>query len=143
MPFTWICHISELYNILIRLIPQGTVDNNLGPDRLEGPNALDPNYCRQQTLWLHDLCLEVLTVHGTEFRLFGANAFPLLILLISIVLHIQVDGIKTRKSELPTRTRKNLKMIKNIGILTCHAFSFILIFLLLIIQWASITTIKA
>ena len=52
-------------------MPQGTVDNNLGPDRL-----VDPNYCRQPTLWLHDLCLEVLTVHGNELRLFGAKAFP-------------------------------------------------------------------
>ncbi len=31
-------------------IHQGTVDNNLGPDRLAGPKALDPNYCRQPTL---------------------------------------------------------------------------------------------
>ena len=30
-------------------MPQGTVDNNLGPDRLAGPKALDPNHCRQQT----------------------------------------------------------------------------------------------
>ncbi len=35
---------------VIRVIPQGTVDNNLGPDRLVGPKALDPNYCRQPTL---------------------------------------------------------------------------------------------
>ena len=34
----------------IRVIPQGTVDNNLGSDRLAGPKALDPNYCRQPTL---------------------------------------------------------------------------------------------
>ncbi len=34
----------------IRLIPQGTVDNNLGPDRLAGQKALDPNYSRQPTL---------------------------------------------------------------------------------------------
>ncbi len=32
------------------IIRQGTVDNNLGPDRLAGPKALDPNYCRQPTL---------------------------------------------------------------------------------------------
>ena len=32
------------------LIPKGTVDNNLGPDCLAGPKALDPNYCRQPTL---------------------------------------------------------------------------------------------
>ncbi len=30
----------------LRVIPQGTVDNNLGPDRLAGPKALYPNYCR-------------------------------------------------------------------------------------------------
>ena len=35
---------------LIRLITQGTVDNNLGPDRLANPKYLDPNYCRQPTL---------------------------------------------------------------------------------------------
>ena len=27
----------------LRVIPQGTVDNNLGPDRLAGPKSLDPN----------------------------------------------------------------------------------------------------
>ena len=35
---------------IIRLIPEVTVDNNLGPDRLSGPKALDPNYYRQPTL---------------------------------------------------------------------------------------------
>ena len=34
----------------LRVIPQGTVDNSLGPDRLAGPKVLDPNYCRQPTL---------------------------------------------------------------------------------------------
>ena len=34
----------------LRVIPQGTVDNILGPDRLAGPKALDPNYSRQPTL---------------------------------------------------------------------------------------------
>ena len=69
--------------ILIRITPQWTVDNNLGPDHLAGPKAIYPNYCRQPTLLLHDLCLEVLTVHGTEVRLFGAKALPLRILLMS------------------------------------------------------------
>ncbi len=41
--------LEDKYNI-IRLIPQGTVDNNLGPDPLADPKALDPNYCRQPTL---------------------------------------------------------------------------------------------
>ncbi len=55
------------------VIPQGTVDNKLGPDRLAGPKALDPKYCRQPTLWLHDLCLEVLTVRFSKVkvRFFG------------------------------------------------------------------------
>ncbi len=34
----------------LRVIPQGTVDNNLRPDRLAGPKALDPNYSIQPTL---------------------------------------------------------------------------------------------
>ena len=65
----------------VRVIPQGTVDNNLGP------KALDPNYSRQPTLWLHDLCLEVLTVNVNELRLFGAKAFTLLILLMFCIWH--------------------------------------------------------
>ncbi len=32
---------------LIRLIPQKTVNKNLGHDRLASPKALDTNYCRQ------------------------------------------------------------------------------------------------
>ena len=76
--------ITMIFKVfIIRLIPQGTLDNNIGTDRLAGSKALDPNYCRQQTLCLYDTCLEVLNVHGTELRLFGAKAFPLLILLVS------------------------------------------------------------
>ena len=55
---------AQYLYLFVRITPQGTVDNNLGPDRLAGPKALDPNYCRQPRL--HDLCLEVLTVHGIE-----------------------------------------------------------------------------
>ncbi len=42
-----LCRIKNYKDvgIIIRLIPQGTVHNNLGPDRLAGPKALDPNYC--------------------------------------------------------------------------------------------------
>ncbi len=43
-------------------IPQGTVGNNLGPERLTGPEVLDSDHYRHPTHWLHDLCLEVLTV---------------------------------------------------------------------------------
>ncbi len=32
------------------------INTNLGPCRLGGSKALDPNYCRQPTLWLQDLC---------------------------------------------------------------------------------------
>ncbi len=35
---------------MIRLIPQGTVDNILRPDRIAGQKAEDHYYCRQQTL---------------------------------------------------------------------------------------------
>ncbi len=42
--------LYKLLYMLIRLIPQETVDNNQGPDRFLGPKALDPYYCRQPTL---------------------------------------------------------------------------------------------
>ncbi len=76
-PFSLLTFYDFLLSVCLRVIPQGTVDNNLGPDRLAGPKALNPNYYRQPTLWLHDLCLEVLIVHGNELRLFGARAFSL------------------------------------------------------------------
>ncbi len=47
---------SDIYPLVenikppLRVIPQGTVDNNLGLDHLAGTKALDPNYCRQPTL---------------------------------------------------------------------------------------------
>ena len=43
-------HYFRGRKIFKRVIPQGTVDNNLGPDRLAGPKALDPYHCRQPTL---------------------------------------------------------------------------------------------
>ncbi len=40
--------LLKILRLIIRLIPQGTVDDNsLGPDRFAGPKALDPYYCRQ------------------------------------------------------------------------------------------------
>ncbi len=36
---------SKFLKLRINFIPLGTVDNNLGLDRLAGPKALDPNYC--------------------------------------------------------------------------------------------------
>ncbi len=83
------CHkqLKKYAELLIRIILQGTVDINLGTDCLAGPKALDPNYCKQPTVLLQDLCLEVLTVHGTELRLFGAKTIPLLIPLMSHISH--------------------------------------------------------
>ncbi len=87
----WLSNVMLLLFILhcfvvwsFRLLPQGTVDNNLGPDRFAGPKALDPYWCWQPTLWLHDLCLEVLTVHSTKLRLWHS---PLTILLMSRIWH--------------------------------------------------------
>ncbi len=57
-----------LITIYIRFIPQGTVDNNLRPDRLTGTNPLD---CRQPTLWLHDIVWKSYDLH-----LFEAKTFP-------------------------------------------------------------------
>ena len=55
-------------------VPHGTVlDNNLGPGRMTGPEALDTNHLNNQPFLLHDLCLEVLTVYGNELRLFPAK----------------------------------------------------------------------
>ncbi len=79
--------VSPMTMCVSCIIPQGTVVNNLGPNRLADPKALDPHHYRQPTLWLPDLCLGVLTMHGTELRLFGAKTFPLLILLMSHIWH--------------------------------------------------------
>ncbi len=69
LPVGYLIHV-------IRLIPQWMVDNNLKPDRLANPKALDPKHCRQPTLRLHDLWLGVLIKIDTQLCLFGAKAFP-------------------------------------------------------------------
>ena len=56
-------HNEIILELSLRVITQGMVDKCL--DRLADPKALDPNYYRQLTLWLHDLCLEVLSVYGS------------------------------------------------------------------------------
>ncbi len=43
-------YLISIEEYILRVIPQGTVDNILGPDRLAGPKALEPNRCRQPTL---------------------------------------------------------------------------------------------
>ena len=48
------------------------VSANRGSDHSAGPEALDPNHCRQPTP-----CLDVLTVHSNELCLFwGQGIFP-------------------------------------------------------------------
>ena len=56
---------------------QWNVNNKLWQDRLTSPKALDLYHFRKPTLWLHDLCLEVLAVHGNELHLFLAKVLPL------------------------------------------------------------------
>ncbi len=54
--------------VLFLDIKRFQINNNLGPDRLPGQMALDPNYFRQLTFWFHDLCLEVLIEPGNELH---------------------------------------------------------------------------
>ncbi len=72
-------------------IPQGTVDKNLGPDRLAGPKALDSNFCRQDLLfdcttfvWKSLLCMVMscysLTNVASRVCLKNKN-YPLIIIL--------------------------------------------------------------
>ncbi len=44
----WAADVVNFITI-IWLLPQRTVDNNLGPDCLAGSKFLDPNYCKQPT----------------------------------------------------------------------------------------------
>ncbi len=53
------------------------------------PSIIDQSHTqtRQPTIWLHDLCLEVLTVHGNELHLYGVKVFPLLLLCMLRIWH--------------------------------------------------------
>ncbi len=44
----YLCFANLIYTM--RVIPQGMIDNKLGPHRLAGPKSLDPNSSRQPTL---------------------------------------------------------------------------------------------
>ena len=44
-------------------------------------------HSRQPTVWMHDLCQGVVTVHGNEWHMFWAKALPLLILTMSRIWH--------------------------------------------------------
>ena len=60
--------INTLQEFLFLDIKRFQINNNLGPDRLPGQMALDPNYFRQLTFWFHDLCLEVLIEPSNELH---------------------------------------------------------------------------
>ena len=62
-------NLQNLYNMCSNHT-SGDINNNLDPDSLKGSKALEPNNCRQLTLLLHNLCMEVQTAHGNELRLF-------------------------------------------------------------------------
>ncbi len=112
--------ISFRYSIdNIRLIPQGTVDNNLESDRLDGLKALDPNYCRQPTFWLHDLCLEVLTVHVTELPRHSPFPPPI-ILLMSHIWHISSRNVYSYDAVWAEHRTHNLSNVEQIRYVLCH-----------------------
>ncbi len=64
-------------------IHQGTVDNNLGPDRFAGPKAVNPNYADNQAcdcthfVWKSQLCMVL------SYVCLGPRHSPGLILLMS------------------------------------------------------------
>ncbi len=70
------------------LLGGAVIELDSHPDPNKGPDhrlSKDPSHrseilailtSRLQTLSLHDLCLEVLILHGNELRLFGTKAFP-------------------------------------------------------------------
>ena len=44
------CFLSDKFSFVILMTLLHKSHSNLGPDRLAGPKALDPNYCKQSTL---------------------------------------------------------------------------------------------
>ncbi len=65
----------DIYSVALlqlRLIPQGMVVNNLGPNHLSCPKALDSDQPFDCTTFV----FKVLTAHGIKFRLSETNAFP-------------------------------------------------------------------
>ncbi len=63
---------SIIIFVVIRVIPQGTVDNNLGPDqRSKGSGSK-----LLQTTTIVRPLFEVLTVYGMSFACFGPIQFP-------------------------------------------------------------------
>ena len=77
----------HIYILYIRVIPQGTVDNNLGPDRLASPKALvlrttnpliarplsESRNCAWYCVMPHTINVSHLTV-GTTLNVFSYDA---------------------------------------------------------------------
>ncbi len=65
--------LSHIRTVFIRFIPQGSVDNNLKPDPLAGPNAPDAqttNPLKSQQ-----------SVHGNKFSLFLGQGISTILIL--------------------------------------------------------------
>ncbi len=78
------------------------------------PKALDINHCKQPTLWLHDLSLKFLTVHGTELRLFEKTKYHYNLWVKNRLLArfaLQVQSGK-QMSHLFKQTKRNLDRVK-------------------------------
>ena len=99
---------------------------NLGPNRLAGPKALDPDQSRKPTLWLHDHFLKVLIVHGIDLRLCGAKTFTLLILLMSHIWRssskYNFKRLRHRNYHLPVAQlmRYKLCLVRRNGVIKNH-----------------------
>ncbi len=75
------------------------------------------SYLREQTThWLLDPCLEVLTVHGTELRLFWAKAFPTFTLLMSDLSIVLLQlGPRIELITSPTPSRCTARYATDVG----------------------------
>ena len=80
--------IYYFHYLVLRRSVQGTIENNLGPVPFRrSKDSRSQSLQTTNSLIARPDCLEVLTVDGTEMRLFGTKAFPLLILLSLRILH--------------------------------------------------------
>ncbi len=71
MIFLVCLYLASMYEYDDTINTQGTVDNNLGPDRLAGSRSQ-----LMKTTNPLIACLEVLTVHGTELHLIWGQGIP-------------------------------------------------------------------
>ncbi len=78
-------NLFTLFNPFIRFLPQGTVDIQLGPDRLAGPNQYIPiNRLIERPFSGSPNCT---SVHGTE--LFDSYAFPQTHTVVHLIQHVR------------------------------------------------------